>query len=136
VKVILDTNVLLAALVTQGLCHELFRRLVRARAMVTSEPLLEELEGVITRKMHLTPAVNRFLTELRRAVERVCPGTLPAPVCRDPDDDVVLATAVAAHADVIVTGDADLLILKEYEGIFILSPRQFLQWLDRSQPAE
>jgi predicted nucleic acid-binding protein len=46
-------------------------------------------------------------------------------------DDVVLATALAGKADVIVTGDDDLLVLKEFRGIRILSPRQFLQLLDR-----
>jgi putative PIN family toxin of toxin-antitoxin system len=57
---------------------------------------------------------------------------LPARVCRDEDDDVVLATALAGKADVIVTGDEDLLVLKKFRGIEILSPRQFLKLLDRT----
>ena len=56
---------------------------------------------------------------------------LPARVCRDKNDDVVLATALAGKADVIVTGDDDLLVLKTFRGIRILSPRQFLELLDR-----
>jgi predicted nucleic acid-binding protein len=51
-------------------------------------------------------------------------------MCRDSDDDLVLATAVAAGAELIVTGDDDLLVLKEYEGVAIVSPRQFLERLD------
>jgi uncharacterized protein len=54
---------------------------------------------------------------------------LPARVCRDETDDVVLATAVAAEADAIVTGDQDLLVLGSYEGIDIVSPRSFLERL-------
>ena len=56
---------------------------------------------------------------------------LSARVCRDKSDDVVLATALAGKADMIVIGDEDLLVLKEFRGIRILSPRQFLEILDR-----
>jgi uncharacterized protein len=52
---------------------------------------------------------------------------LRVPVCRDPDDDVVLATAVAADAEAIITGDEDLLVLKTYTRVRILTPRQFLE---------
>lgn len=54
------------------------------------------------------------------------PSSLDGPVCRDVDDDVVLATAVAAGAAMIVTGDQDLLVIGQYAGIDILSPREFL----------
>jgi predicted nucleic acid-binding protein len=60
----------------------------------------------------------------------VKPARLPKRVCRDPDDDEVLATALAARADIILTGDNDLLVLKTHEGIRILSPRQFVEWMD------
>ena len=56
---------------------------------------------------------------------------LPARVCRDKNNDVVLATALAGKADVIVTGDNDLLVLKTFRGIRILSPRKFLELLDQ-----
>ncbi len=130
-KVVLDTNVLFAALVADGLCRELFRRVIRAKALATCEPLLLELEEILSRKLHPTPAVTRFLAALRRQVTLVEPVPLAVPVCRDPDDDVVLATAVAARATAIVTGDADLLVLREYGNIPILSPRQLLEFLDQ-----
>ena len=50
-------------------------------------------------------------------------------ICRDPDDDVVLTAAVEGRADMIVTGDTDLLVLAEYEGIAIVTPRAFLEWI-------
>jgi predicted nucleic acid-binding protein len=59
-------------------------------------------------------------------VRLVEPAPLPAPVSRDADDDVVLATAVAADANLIVTGDQDLLVLRRYTTIDIVSPRDFL----------
>ena len=55
----------------------------------------------------------------------VVPVSLKEPVCRDPDDDVVLATAVAGDVTCIVTGDEDLLVLKEFQGIDIIRPKDF-----------
>ncbi|MCC9004437.1 MAG: putative toxin-antitoxin system toxin component, PIN family [Candidatus Competibacter sp.] len=53
-------------------------------------------------------------------------------ICRDADDDAVLACALAAKADVIVTGDKDLIVLHPWNGIQILSPADALQWLTSS----
>ena len=133
--VVFDTNVLVAALVAKGLCHEAFRRAVRLRVLASSGPLLDELAGVLQRKFVISPAVALFLSSFRGHVRLVEPVVLPAPVCRDPDDDVVLATALAAGADVIVTGDLDLLSLGGHGAIRILSPRAFLEWLDSLPPA-
>jgi predicted nucleic acid-binding protein len=58
-------------------------------------------------------------------VRLVEPDPLSERVCRDPDDDVVLATALAGGCRCIVTGDRDLLVLGEYQGIVIVSPRDF-----------
>ena len=132
--VVLDTNVLVAALVANGLCHELLQRTVRLRVLATSAPLLDELDGILRRKFTLTPAVKTFLAAYREAVMLVEPVPLPAPVCRDPDDDVVLATAAAAKATVLVTGDEDLLVLQAHEGIPVITPRAFLEFLDRYTP--
>ena len=61
------------------------------------------------------------------------PPPLEKPVCRDPDDDWVLATAVAGQAEAIVTGDGDLLALGKYQGVAILTPRQFIERLARGR---
>ncbi len=125
--IVLDTNVLVAALVARGLCHEVVQRSIRAHAVVSSSPLFEELERTLRERFALTPGAQTFLRELKRFVQQVEVVALPAPVCRDPDDDLVLATAVAAHAEIIVTGGQDLLVLGQHERIAILSPRQFLE---------
>lgn len=72
------------------------------------------------------PASEAFLGQLRLRVHLIVPTPLAAPVSRDRDDDVVLATAVTAKATVIVTGDLDLLVLRRYSGIDIIAPREFL----------
>jgi putative PIN family toxin of toxin-antitoxin system len=71
----------------------------------------------ILSRSHTDP--ERILSVLRQLAEIVDPPPLPAPVSRDPDDDAVLALAVASRADLIVSGDADLLILGNYAGISI-----------------
>jgi predicted nucleic acid-binding protein len=70
-----------------------------------------------------------FLEQLRLRVRIVEPTPLSSPVSRDADGDAVLATAVAAGAAVIVTGDQDLLVIGRYNGIDIVSPREFLSRL-------
>jgi putative PIN family toxin of toxin-antitoxin system len=134
VTVVLDTNVLVAALATNGLCHELVYRAIRLRILASSEPLLRELEDTLREKFTVSPPVADFLTAFRASVRLVVPAPLPSRVCRDAADDVVLATALAAEADHVVTGDQDLLILKVWQGIPMVTPRTFLEVLDRPSP--
>jgi len=126
VIVVLDTNVFVAAMVAKGLCHEVVVRALGSCTVVTSQPLLDELEHTLRAKFTLGPASMAFLEQLRRIVE---PTPLSSPVSRDADDDMVLATAVAAGAAMIVTGDQDLLVIGRYDGIDIVSPRDFLSRL-------
>ncbi len=128
--VVFDTNVVVAALVAKGLCHEVFHRAVRMRALASSVQLMDELEATLRRKFVVSPAVTAFLASFRDQIRVVEPPALPTPVCRDSADDVVLATAVAAAADLIVTGDQDLQILGTYKAIRIVSPRKFLELLE------
>jgi putative PIN family toxin of toxin-antitoxin system len=130
VTVVLDTNVLVAALVAEGLCREVVHRVIRMRGVVTSRGLLDELDATLRRKFDITPATAAFLKAFSTLARVVEPVALEKPLCRDPDDDLVSATAVAAGANFIVTGDNDLLILGRYSGIVIVSPRRLLEILD------
>ena len=127
--VVLDTNVIVAALVAKGLCHEVVVRTLGSGTVVTSPALLDELDGTLRAKFTLGPAAMAFLEQLRLRVHLVVPAPHASPVSRDPDDDVVLATAVAANATAIVTGDLDLLVLQRYRGVEIVAPRDFLSRL-------
>jgi putative PIN family toxin of toxin-antitoxin system len=129
VIVVLDTNVIVAAMIAKGLCHEVVVRGLGSCTVVTSQPLLEELEHTLFAKFTLGRAAMAFLEQLRLRVRIVEPPPLSAPVSRDADDDVVLATAVAAGASLIVTGDDDLLAIGRPSGIDIVSPRDFLRRL-------
>ena len=127
--VVLDTNVIIAAMVAKGLCHEVVARGLGSCTVVTSQALLDELEHTLRAKFTLGPASITFLDQLRIRVRIVEPVALPAPVSRDADDDMVLATAVAAGAALVVTGDQDPLVIGRYNGIEIVSPRDFLKRL-------
>ena len=125
-RVVLDTNVLIAAFIARGACNELLEHCVVYHDILLSKPILEEFRDVLVRKFGFSVsearAAERLLCSRARLVK---PASLPGPVCRDREDDMVLATALAGKADLIVTGDKDLTSLKSYRGIAILDPARF-----------
>jgi putative PIN family toxin of toxin-antitoxin system len=123
---VLDTNVLLAAFATRGLCEAIFAVCIDAHELVLSEAILSETARHLSGKFKLgrDPA-DEILSFLREHAQIVAPADVPADACRDPDDRAILGTAVAAGAGALVTGDDDLLSLGQYAGIPILSPRAF-----------
>jgi len=134
VRVLFDTNVLASAFTSLGLCHQAYERALLTAEMVTSQCLLDELHRVFVKRMKMDASLaDEIVAELARELEVAEPTPLSRPVCRDKDDDWVLATGLAGSSEVIVTGDKDLLVLKEFQGIKILSPRQFVEWMDRQK---
>ena len=126
-RILFDTNVFFAAFSVRGFCEELIEETVDLCAIVWSTPLRNELVRALRRKRLLSSGAVEAITAFTDLREMVRPVPLPKRVCRDPDDDVVLGTAVAGRADLIVTGDDDLLVLKRFSGIRILSPRKVLE---------
>lgn len=126
-RVVLDTNVLIAAFIARGVCTDVFERVVNEHELILSPFILEEFERVMKNKMGLDrDRVTRAVALLRRKGRVLEPEALEEPVCRDPDDDHVLALAGESEVGVVVTGDDDLLILKSFKDIPIISPREFL----------
>lgn len=130
-KVVCDTNVLVAALVADGLCRDIVKRRLPLVDLFTSAALLKELETTLRVKFRADPDDLQLLAAYRERASLVRPAKLAQAVCRDPDDDVVLATARTAKADCILTGDQDLLVLERFESIAILTPRSFVELMDR-----
>ena len=128
-KLLLDTNVLVAALVARGTCSDLLEHCVRQHVVVSSQSLLNELREVLERKFRQRAIdVSAALQLFGETLTLVTPDTLDPPVCRDHDDDVVLATALAGECAAIITGDEDLLILNPFRGIQVLTPLAFWKW--------
>jgi putative PIN family toxin of toxin-antitoxin system len=115
VRVVLDTNVLLAAFATHGLCEALYAVCLANHEIVVSVHILGELRRHLTGKLRM-PArpADAIVAFVREHAEVVAPAEVAATACRDRDDLPVLGTAVAGHADVLVTGDRDLLELKRH----------------------
>ncbi len=130
-RLVLDTNILVAAIAADGLCRDLVRRRVLGHTLVTSKYLLAEFLEVMARKFGLGAEDIPLFAAYRDRAEIVSPVPLAAPVCADPDDDNVLAAAVAGRVDFIISGDADLLVLGAYAGVRILAPRAFVELMDR-----
>lgn len=133
-RAVVDTNVLLSALLWGGTPHALLEQVRNGTVTLISSPaLLAELARVLDRpkfdvillRTHTSRA--QTLAEVRLLAEVIDPPPLAQPVCRDPDDDAVLALAIAAQTDIVISGDDDLLCLVSFGGIPILTPAQGLQ---------
>jgi putative PIN family toxin of toxin-antitoxin system len=130
-RLVLDTNVVFSALLWQGLPFQLLAAL-RNQAdakLFCSEALFAELAEVLSRTHSLKrlatigKTARQVLDDYAAIVEFVIPAQI-APTSIDPDDDAVLACALAAGADIIVSGDPDLLNLKQFHGMPIVTPRE------------
>ena len=123
-KVTIDTNVLVAALHTRGLCSDILIACLQKHQVVLSEYILDEVHRILVTKMN-TPEkeANAITSRLRDDSEIVKPAEVSGDACRDQSDLPVLGTAVSGNVEVIITGDDDLLALGEYRGIQIVNPR-------------
>ena len=123
-KVFLDTNVLVSAYTARGLCADLMRLILTEHELVTGEVNLAELRRVLRDRFRASPAqIASIEAELRDETVVPKPAT-PSPLAvRDPDDRWVLASAVASKADLLVTGDQDLLAVADQSPFTIVMPR-------------
>ena len=126
-RVFLDTNVLVAAFATRGLCADVVRLTLAAHEMIVSERVLTELERALRDKIGLPDRELRSVLSLVREQATLVPEAEVTVVVRDPSDIPILAAALASGADALVTGDRDLLELEQPVGIRIVSPRGFWQ---------
>lgn len=133
-RAVIDTNVLLSGLLWRGSAHAFLEQVRNGTVTFLSSPeLLAELQEVLARPKfdgilsRSNSSRELMLTQISKLAELTDPPPLTQPMCRDPDDDAVLALAIATLADVIVSGDDDLLSLVNFEGIPILNPLQALQ---------
>lgn len=129
-RVFLDTNVLVSAFATRGLCADLYEWVLLRHEVITGRNVLRELAKALREKVRMTAeqCVERVDTVSKQAVEIV-----EAPVAldgnSDPDDLLVLGEAIAGGAEIFVTGDADLVRLKSIGTLRILAPREIWELL-------
>lgn len=131
-KIFLDTNVLISAFTARGLCEDLFRYLMATHEIMTGEVNLQELRRILTTRFHASSAQVEFVeSQLRDQTIVPTPAARSTIDLRDPDDGWVLASAEEGEAEILVTGDRDLLAVAEQSAVPILSPRAAWERLRR-----
>ncbi|MBI5205387.1 MAG: putative toxin-antitoxin system toxin component, PIN family [Nitrospirae bacterium] len=126
--VVFDTNVLIAAIITEGVCAKLLHR-ARSRefSLVSCPFIMGEIQRTLSKKFRLSHDETALAIEpVSESIVHVIKHNVKIKgICRDADDDNVLACALAAKAAYLVTGDSDLLALKNFRGVKIITPRDF-----------
>ena len=141
-RVVLDTNVVIAGLLWRGKPYELLGHAIDGKMhCFASAPLIEELERVLgydrlaKRCASLNTTIAALVVDYLELVELVIVADITPAVSADPDDDALLATALTADAEMIVSGDAHLLNLKHYHGVAIVTTAECLRRLS-AEPNE
>lgn len=129
-KVFVDTNVLVAAYATRGLCSDLLRLILAQHELVVSQQVLAELERALRDKIGLPEGLIEEILATLTPQLFAGDADLPSPIAlRDAADEPILAAAIASGAGALVTGDADLLDAAPGAPLPILSPRAF--WIQQ-----
>lgn len=127
-RIFLDTNVVVSALATRGICSDILRVIVSEYDLLLSETVFRELARVLDRKFGVpVDAVQEAEDFLRQEAAAVVRRGQPQTGVRlrDPDDVAILEEAVASNADLLVTGDRDLLDVAAELPVVVVSPREF-----------
>ena len=129
-RVLLDTNVIVSAVTTRGLCADVFRAVLAAHELVTCPQVLQEVRRILRIKFGVPEQLIAEYLELigQEAIvaEPEDPPDLPI---EDQDDAPIVAAAIVAGAKVLVTGDHELQSLKNIGKVRIISPRAFWEEL-------
>ena len=130
-RIVLDINLIISRmLLTRGVAAAVFDLVYDSCFLLTSEPVLAELREVAGRAKfdrYLDVATRREFVDRYAAAARLIPVMHTVRDCRDPKDDKLLELALSGRADLILTGDEDLLVLHPWRGVSILTPSAYLQ---------
>jgi len=122
----MDANVAIAAAATRGLCEAIMELCIEQHQIILCRGILDEIEDKLRHKLRIPRAIIAEYTKILESNAQVLPPeVIDSSACRDPDDLMVLGVALSGRADVIITGDKDLLTLKSFNGIQIVTPRMF-----------
>ncbi|HEV3113396.1 MAG TPA: putative toxin-antitoxin system toxin component, PIN family [Candidatus Binataceae bacterium] len=129
-RVVVDTNALISRLLTPASPAALaVRKAVDEARLLVSVATLEELADVLSRPKfdpYVTPAERQEFVQLLGRIAELIVVASSIQACRDSRDDKFLELAVDGHADLVITGDADLLALNPFRGIPVITPASYL----------
>ncbi len=133
-KVVLDTNIYIAAFAARGLCTSLFELCLDRIAVIISEHIISEVSKNLSKKIKLpSDKIDEIIEILREKCEVTDYKKLESKICRDADDDNILALAEYNKAEYIITGDEDLLVLEKFRSVPIMGPRGFWEILRKQK---
>lgn len=125
-RIILDTNVILAAFAGRGLAHALFELCLEKHEIIISEHILSEVQRNLQKKIKMPKDKVLMITEYLKEYCKVSDyKRLDNEACRDIDDVKILGLSEVVKPDYIITGDKDLLVLKKFHSVPIITPREF-----------
>lgn len=134
-RVLLDTNVLCSAFATRGLCADVLRQVLANHELLIGEVVLAELGSAMRRKLDLPETVVNQIERFLRRYECIPKPEIPADIdIRDPDDRWIIASALLGNADILVTGDRDLLDAADRFQVTVVDPRGFWTLMRTRQP--
>lgn len=125
--VVFDTNVIISGIITEGLCSRLLRRArLREFSLMICPCIFDEIRKILKEKLKASrEEILSAFDVINESISEVFDPISIQPICKDKDDDRIIACALAANADYLVTGDADLLEIKRYKSLKILPPKDF-----------
>ena len=129
-KIFLDTDVLVSAVATRGLCADVVREVLLSHRLIISRPLLTEVEKALGGKLGAPLIfISEFIQVLKQDALLSTPAIQPEVLLKDKDDLIILASALGGQADLFVTGDKEILNLQKIGKMGIVSPRGFWEKL-------
>ncbi len=129
-RVFLDTNVLISAVATRGLCADVLREVLISHQLIVSAQLFEELDRVLSKKLNVpSDLILEFIEMLQQDSHFSTPVDMPDVKIQDKDDIAILSAALNGKVDIFITGDNELLDLRKIENMEIVSPRVFWEKL-------
>jgi putative PIN family toxin of toxin-antitoxin system len=136
-KVFLDTNVLVSAVATRGLCADVLREILVSHQLVISSSLIDELKNILHTKIGIPQEIISDFIELLTQDSIFSEKTTLTHIdVRDKDDIVIISNALNGNAEIFVTGDKELLELGIVQSMRIVSPRMFWEVLKAQPPDE
>ena len=125
-KIVIDSNVYISAFATRGLCSEVFELCLAEHNIYICNEIISEIERILINKIKVPDKIDKETVEyLNQHIHKVKPVKVSKEVCRDRKDLMVLGTAEEVGADIIITGDNDLLVLEKYKNTKIVNPSGF-----------
>ena len=129
-RVLLDTNVIVSAVTTRGLCADVFRTVLADHELVTCPKILQEIKRILQHKFSVPDSIiTEYLELIRDAAVMAESKDLPDVQIKDIDDIQIIGAALSGNADVFVTGDREVQDIKRIKKLRIVSPRAFWEEL-------